>query len=83
MSLVPIQEAFRIELVLINPLVGDDVGANRMRDKIPGVVGDQGSKLFFHGVMPIRIGEGSADGGGYLRQGWPRGGRQGKSPDED
>jgi hypothetical protein len=45
--------------VLENPLAGDNVGANRMRDKIPGVVGDQGSTLFFHGVMPIWIGEGA------------------------
>jgi hypothetical protein len=39
--------------VLKNPLVDDDVGANRARDKIPGVFGDQGGKLVFHGTTLI------------------------------
>jgi hypothetical protein len=64
-SLVPFQGAIRIELVLENPLAGDDVGANGVRGKIPGVVGDQGSKFFFHGATPIWIDEGDADGGGH------------------
>jgi hypothetical protein len=68
-SLVPFQGTIGIELVLENPLVGDDVGANGARDKILGVVGDQGSKFFFHGTTPIWIDEGGADGGGHQRQG--------------
>jgi hypothetical protein len=68
-SIVPVHGAIRIELVLHNPLAGDDVGANGARDKISGVVGDQGSKLFFHGIAPIWFGEGGADGGGYQREG--------------
>jgi hypothetical protein len=68
-SLVPVQETIKNELVLENPLVGDDVGANGMRDKILGVVGDQGSKLVFHSAVPIQIGKGSTNGGGYQRQG--------------
>jgi hypothetical protein len=67
-SLVPFQGAIGIELVLENSLAGDDVGANGARDKIPGVVGDQGSKFFFHGTTPIWINEGSANGGGHRRQ---------------
>jgi hypothetical protein len=51
--------------VLLNPFVSDDVGANRARDKIPGVVGDQGSKPFFHGTVPFWIDEGGADRGGH------------------
>jgi hypothetical protein len=39
-SLVPFLGAVRIEFVLENPLIGDDVGANGAMDKIPGVVGD-------------------------------------------
>jgi hypothetical protein len=39
-SLVPFLGDIRIEFVLENPLVGDDVGANGAMDKIPGVVGD-------------------------------------------
>jgi hypothetical protein len=64
-SLVRFQGAVGIELVLENPLVGDNVGANGVRDKIPGVVGDQGSKFFFHGAAPIWINEGGADRGGH------------------
>jgi hypothetical protein len=66
-SLVPVQGVIGIEVVFENPLANDDVGANGTTGKIPGVVGDQGSKPFFHGVTPVRIGEGSADGGGYRR----------------
>jgi hypothetical protein len=73
-SLVPVQGAIRIGLVLENPHAGDDVGANRTRDKIPSVVGDQGTKLFFHGAMPVRIGECGADEGGYRQQVWHQGG---------
>jgi hypothetical protein len=78
-SLVPVQGAVGIELVIENPLAGDDVGTNRTRDKILGVVGDQGSKLFFHGMTPVRISEGSTDRGGFRQQGWRRGSRQGES----
>jgi hypothetical protein len=53
--------------VVENLFADDDVGVNRARDKIPGVVGHQGSKLFFHGTAPVRIDEGGADGGGHRR----------------
>jgi hypothetical protein len=62
-SLVPFQRATRVELVLQNPFAYDDVEANGARDKIPGVVGDQDIKFFFHGMMLVQINEGSADGG--------------------
>jgi hypothetical protein len=68
-SLVPFQGAVRINFVLENPLVGDDVGANEVRDKISGIVGNQGNKFFFHDMTPIQIDEGDADGGGQRRQG--------------
>jgi hypothetical protein len=77
--LVPFQRTVRIELVLENPLVVDDVGANGVRDKIRSVVGDQCSKFFFHGMTPIQIDEVSLDGGGYRQQGRCRSGRQGES----
>jgi hypothetical protein len=77
-SLVPLQRTIGVELVLENPFVGDDVGANGARDKIPGVVGDQGNKLFFHGATSVHIDEGSTDGGGgalatRLTPRWPIG----------
>jgi hypothetical protein len=55
--------------VLENPTASDDVRAKEVRDKIPGVVGDQGNKFFFHGMTLVRIDEGSVDGGGHRRQG--------------
>jgi hypothetical protein len=60
-SFVPLQGTVRVELVLKNPFIGEDVGANGARDKILGVVGDQGSKLFFHGAVPVQIDEGGVD----------------------
>jgi hypothetical protein len=68
-SLIPFQRVIGVELVLKNLFVGDDVGANGARNKIPCVVGDQGSKLFFHGAAPVWIDEGDAEGGGHQRQG--------------
>jgi hypothetical protein len=67
MSLVPLQGNAIFEFMLENPFAGNDVGANRARDKISGVVGNQDSKLFFHDVAPVQINEGGADGGGHRR----------------
>jgi hypothetical protein len=64
-SLVPLQRAVGVELVPENPFGSDNIGANGARDRIPGVVGDQGSKLFFHGTVPVWINEGGADGEEY------------------
>jgi hypothetical protein len=68
-SLVLLQRTVGVELVHENPFVGDDVGTNGVRDKITRVAGNQGSKLFFHGVVPVRIDDGGADRGGYQQQG--------------
>jgi hypothetical protein len=68
-SLIPFQRAIRVELVLENAFVGDDIGANGARDKVLGVVGDQGSKFFFHGAAPVQIDEGSVNKGGHWQQG--------------
>jgi hypothetical protein len=67
-SLVPFQGAVGVELVLEDPFVGDDVGANRTRDKLPSIVGDQSIIFFFHGTAPGRVSEGGADGGGHRRE---------------
>jgi hypothetical protein len=64
-SLVPFQGAVRIKLVIENSLASDDVGANGVRDKILGVVGNQDSKFFFHGATPIWIDQGGTDGEGH------------------
>jgi hypothetical protein len=64
-SLVPFQDAIRVKLVLEDPFVGDDAGANMTREKLPSVVGDQSIIFFFHGVTPGRVGKGDANGGGH------------------
>jgi hypothetical protein len=68
-NLVPFQRAIGVKLVLENSFAGNDVGANGARDNVPGVVDDQGSKLFFHGAALVWIDKGGADRGGYRRQG--------------
>jgi hypothetical protein len=72
MNLVLFQRVIGAELVHENLFVGEDVGANGARDKILGVVGDQGSKFFFHDAAPIQI-DGGTNGGGRQRQGQCRG----------
>jgi hypothetical protein len=69
MSLVPFQRAIRVELMLENLFISDDVGANGAKDKITGVVADQGSKLFFHTVVPVQIYEGGVDRERHQQQG--------------
>jgi hypothetical protein len=64
-SLVPFQGAIGVELVLEDPFVDDDIGANRMRDKISSVIGDESSIFFLHGMTPRQVGEGGVDGGGH------------------
>jgi hypothetical protein len=68
MSLVPFLCAIRVGLVLEDLFAGDDVGANRMRDNIPSVVGDQSITFFLHGTILGRVGERGTDGGGYQRE---------------
>jgi hypothetical protein len=76
MNLVPLRGAIGVELVIEDPFAGDDVGANRMRDKIPSVVGDQRIIFFLHGVVLGWVNEGDIDGGGHRRERRQRGGRQ-------
>jgi hypothetical protein len=51
-GLVPFQGDVGVEFVLEDPFIGDDVGANRMRDNIPSVVSDQSIIFFLHDTMP-------------------------------
>jgi hypothetical protein len=55
-SLVPFQCTIRVKLVLEDPFAIDDVGANKTRDKVPSVVGDQSIIFFLHGTMLGRVG---------------------------
>jgi len=55
-SLVSVERAVSMKLVMKNPLAGDDVGAEGTWNKVPPVVGEQGTILLFHRSAPIRIG---------------------------
>jgi hypothetical protein len=68
MSIVTFQGAVGVELVLEDPFASDDVGANRMRDKISSVVGHQSIIFLFHGTALGRVSEGNVDGGGHRRE---------------
>ena len=71
------QRAVSMILVLEDPLVGDDVGMRRSKDKTPGAIVHKRLVFFSHGRAPIHIGERGA------RVAWQRrrqaGGRRGKA----
>jgi hypothetical protein len=67
-SLVLFQATIGVELVPEDPFVGDDVGANKSRDKIPSIVGDQSIIFFLHGTTLGWVGEGGTNGGGHRRE---------------
>jgi hypothetical protein len=52
-SLVFVEGNINVKLVVEHPLASDDVGAERMHDEIPCVVGEQGVVLLFHCVSPV------------------------------
>jgi hypothetical protein len=62
-SLVAIEVPVSAELVHEDPFAGDDVGALRSWNKVPGPITHQGPVLILHCHTPIGIGEDSADGG--------------------
>jgi hypothetical protein len=79
MSLVSLYGVIGVELVLKDPFVGDDVEANRTRDKIPIIVDDQSIIFFFYSTTPGLIGEDDPDEGEHRRERRRRGGWQGKT----
>jgi hypothetical protein len=76
-SLVTVKSPVRDRLVGKNPFTGDDVGAMRPGNKIPGPIVQKGPVLFLHCRTPIRIGKRGANGGRDQRW-WHRGGRDGE-----
>jgi len=60
--LVTLQRTVGEELVLENPLAGDNVGMSGARNQIPSLVLKESSMFFFHGGPPIGIGKGTAEG---------------------
>lgn len=67
-SLVPIEGAVSMELVLEDLLAGDDVHAGGARNEIPGVVGEKSVVLHFHGGTLVRIRKGRPVSLGHRRQ---------------
>jgi hypothetical protein len=66
-SLVAIEGPISAELEREDLFAGDDVGALRSWNKVPGSITHQGPVLILHSHAPIGISEGSANGG------WDRG----------
>jgi hypothetical protein len=66
-SLVPIKRAIRFELVLEDPLTGDDFGPRRLRNQVPRDVRQQGLVLL-HSAMLVGIRERATDIGRDQRQ---------------
>jgi hypothetical protein len=62
-SLIAIEGPVSAELLHEDPFAGDDVGALRLWNKVPGPITHQGSVFILHSRAPIGIGEGSAYGG--------------------
>jgi hypothetical protein len=54
MSLVSIKRAICLELVLEDPLTGDDIGPKRTRNQVPYVVRQQGLVLL-HSETPVGV----------------------------
>jgi hypothetical protein len=69
-DLAAIKGPVSTELVLEDSLAGDNVGALRPGNQLPGPIADQGIVLFLHSRTPMGIGKRSTSGGGY--QGWCR-----------
>jgi hypothetical protein len=64
-SLVSLESAIGIELMLEHLLAGNDMGTGRPIDKAPGPVPLQSLKLAGHGGVPVGIFQSSPGGGGY------------------
>jgi hypothetical protein len=63
-DLVAIKGPVSTELVREDSLAGDNVGALRLGNWLPGPIADQGYVLFLHSRMPMGIGKCNTSGGG-------------------
>jgi hypothetical protein len=69
-SLVAIKGPVSTELVREDPLAGDNVGALRSGNQLPGPITDQGSIFVLHSRTPMGIVKHNTSGGGD--RGWRR-----------
>jgi hypothetical protein len=63
-GLVAIKGPVSTKLVCEDPLAGDNVGALRSGNQLPGPIVDQGAVLFLHSRTPMGIGKRSSCRGG-------------------
>jgi hypothetical protein len=70
MGLVAIKGPVSTELVHEDSLAGDNIGAMRSGNQLPGPIADQGSVLFLHSHMPMGNGKRSMSGGGDQGRCW-------------
>jgi hypothetical protein len=68
--LVAIKGPVNTELVREDLLAGDNVGALRLGNLLPGPIADQGSVLFLHSHTPMEIGKRSTSRGGDRGRCW-------------
>jgi hypothetical protein len=64
MGLVAIKGPVSTKLVREDPLAGDNVGALRSGNQLPGPIADRGSVFVLHSHTPMGIGKRSTSGGG-------------------
>lgn len=58
-SLVAVEGAVGLQLVLEDPLASHHIDVGRTRNKLPCASGEESGKLLFHGGAPVRISESS------------------------
>jgi hypothetical protein len=63
-GLVEIKGPISMEIVCEDPLAGDNVGALRSGNQLPGLIADQGLVFVLHSHTPMGIGKRSTSGGG-------------------
>jgi hypothetical protein len=68
MGIVAIEGPINTELVHEDPLAGDNVGALRSGNQLPGPIADQGSVFVLHSRTPMGIGKRNMSGGGDWRR---------------
>jgi hypothetical protein len=66
-SFISIKRAIRLELVLENPLTGDDIGLRRSRNQVPRAVRQHGL-ILLHSVTLVGVRERATDRGRDWRQ---------------
>jgi hypothetical protein len=57
-GLIPLECPIGLELVLEDPLVGDNIGAAGAWNQVPSAVGHESGVLFLHSHPPMRNYEG-------------------------